>query len=95
MTCDYHAWMSCYVLLRDNPYMAKTDSNGRFEIRNLPVGEHVFRFWHERIGYVPLPDIPGATKSPKRNGRVTIGIRGRTTKLKDVSLPAKLFEDDE
>ena len=25
---------------------------GRFEINGLPPGEHEFRFWHERAGYL-------------------------------------------
>ena len=32
----------------DHPYMAITDSEGRFEIKALPIGKHKFRIWHER-----------------------------------------------
>ena len=30
-------------MLRDNPYMAKTNVQGEFQIPKLPVGEHTFR----------------------------------------------------
>ena len=36
----------------DHPYAAVTDKEGKFTIPNLPVGEHEFRVWHERSGYL-------------------------------------------
>ena len=52
VTCDYHGWMSAYWLVMDHPYAAATDEKGNFEIKNLPVGKHEFRIWHERPGYL-------------------------------------------
>jgi hypothetical protein len=40
------------LVIRDSPYMAVTDSEGRFKIANLPVGDWTFQVWHERSGYV-------------------------------------------
>ena len=48
--CDFHPWMRAYWLIIDHPYAALTDEDGKFQIDNLPVGEHSFRIWHERIG---------------------------------------------
>ncbi len=50
--CDYHPWMMAYWLVVDHPYAAATDAEGNFTIKNLPVGEHEFRVWHERAGYL-------------------------------------------
>ena len=50
--CDYHPWMMAYWLVVDHPYAAATNAKGEFEIKNLPVGEHEFRLWHERKGYL-------------------------------------------
>ena len=50
--CDYHPWMMAYWLVLDHPYAAATDAKGNFTIKNLPVGEHEFRVWHERAGYL-------------------------------------------
>lgn len=50
--CDYHPWMMAYWLVLDHPYAAATDAQGNFKIENLPVGEHEFRVWHERAGYL-------------------------------------------
>jgi plastocyanin len=52
VTCDFHPWMAAYWMVVDHPYAAVTDKDGKFTIPNLPVGEHEFRVWHERMGYV-------------------------------------------
>ena len=50
INCDIHGWMESYVLVKDHPYVAVTDADGKFKIENLPVGEYTFRVWHERQG---------------------------------------------
>lgn len=50
--CDYHPWMVAYWLVVDHPYAAATDAQGNFTIKNLPVGEHECKIWHERAGYL-------------------------------------------
>lgn len=50
--CDFHSWMKGHVLVLDHPYAAITDSNGKFTIKCLSAGEHEFRVWHERVGYI-------------------------------------------
>jgi|694.fasta_scaffold84945_2 hypothetical protein len=52
LTSDLYPWMSGYCLIVDHPYAAISDENGKFQIDNLPVGEHSFRIWHERAGYL-------------------------------------------
>ena len=52
VNCDIHSWMDAYWLVSDHPYVAVTDADGKFKIENLPVGEHEFRVWHERQGYL-------------------------------------------
>lgn len=66
--CDLHSWMQAYWLILDHPYAAITDTDGSFEIKDLPVGKHSFRVWHERVGYL------------ERSLSVTIGD-GETTEL--------------
>ena len=52
VVCDIHSFMDAYWLVTDHPYVAVTDADGKFKIENLPVGEHSFRVWHERQGYL-------------------------------------------
>lgn len=49
---DIKPWMLAYLLPRDHPFSAITDDDGRFEINGLPPGEHEFRVWHERVGWL-------------------------------------------
>ena len=56
--CSIHAWMKAWLIITDHPYVAITDVDGNFEIRNVPAGDWKFRFWHERPGY-----LHGVTKN--------------------------------
>lgn len=80
-------------MLRSNPYMAKTDQDGRFTIKNLPVGERVFRLWHERTGYLHDVRIGGLTTDSK--GRLTVNIRNANHELPETRLAPKLFARDD
>ncbi len=50
--CDFHPWMKAVWLVVDHPYAAATNEKGEFTIKNLPVGDHSFRIWHERAGWL-------------------------------------------
>jgi len=50
--CDIHGWMSARWLILDHPYAAISDKDGKFAIKNLPVGNYEFIVWHERVGYI-------------------------------------------
>ena len=52
IACDIHPYMIGYVMVADHPYVAVTDAEGNFEIKNLPEGDHKFRVWHEANGYI-------------------------------------------
>ena len=65
--------MRGFLVLRDSPYMAKTNSRGEFEINYLPEGEHTFRLWHERFGFIK--SISGDKAGTNNRGRMTIQIR--------------------
>ena len=46
--CDLHPWMRAYHFPIDHPYVALTDADGKFSIRDLPAGKHVFKVWQEK-----------------------------------------------
>jgi hypothetical protein len=48
--CTIHGWMTGYVRIFDHPYYAITDADGKFEIKNAPVGKYRIVYWHEN-GY--------------------------------------------
>ena len=84
--------MKGYVLLRDSPYMAKSDPNGRFSIKHLPAGEHTFQLWHERVGYLRKVKV-GSYMTDSR-GRLPLTVREGDNPLADARLCPTMFEDE-
>ncbi|MCA9064909.1 MAG: hypothetical protein KDA96_17675 [Planctomycetaceae bacterium] len=84
--CSIHAWMRSYLVITEHPYSAVSQKTGEFELKNLPAGEWKFRFWQERIGYLPstLLSHPAVTQD---EGFVTIKVTaGETVDLGDLQL---------
>ena len=80
-------WMKAYILHRAI-HMVVTKDDGSFEIKQLPVGEHEFQFWHEKTNF--LVAKPAWLKG------VQFGIKaGETTDLGDIKLDPKLFSESE
>ena len=76
IACDIHPYMIAFWMVTDHPYTAVTDSEGNFEIKNLPEGDHKFRVWHEAGGYID------------RSMKVEV-TAGETTDLGDIDVEAK------
>jgi len=80
VTCSIHPWMNAYILIRDNPYMAVSNKDGVFEIKNIPAGKQSFTFWHEAKGYVR--DFKVGDEETDRKGQVDLVIpAGKTLDL--------------
>jgi hypothetical protein len=50
--CTIHPWMAGYVRIFDHPYFAVTDEDGKFEIKNAPVGKFRMVVWQEKQGFL-------------------------------------------
>ncbi len=50
--CDYHKWMSSWIVVSESPYYAVTKADGSFEIEGLPPGTYSATFWQEKLGKV-------------------------------------------
>jgi plastocyanin len=48
--CNIHSWMHAYIGVLDHPYFAVSNSDGSFEIANLPPGDYEIEAWHEKLG---------------------------------------------
>ncbi|HEX9105427.1 MAG TPA: TonB-dependent receptor [Polyangia bacterium] len=48
--CDVHQWMTGYVWVQNNGWFAVSDKDGKFEIKDVPVGTWDVEAWHERFG---------------------------------------------
>jgi hypothetical protein len=50
--CTIHPWMAGYVRIFDHPYYAVTDADGKFEMKNAPVGKFRMVVWQEKQGFL-------------------------------------------
>lgn len=63
--------------------MALTSTTGEFIIKNLPVGKHSFRVWHETCGFVTKVRRDGHEQQWMK-GRLEIEIKPGWNDLGDV-----------
>ena len=93
IACPIHPWMRAWLLVQDHPYMAVSDTQGRFTIDNLPPGEWTFVAWHERAGY--LSHITrGDTSTAWEKGRFTVTIpEAGATDLGPVRVASQTFRE--
>jgi len=90
VSCSIHPWMRGWVLVRDTPYMAVTDKDGKFEIKNLPVGQWEFVCWHEKASF--LTDVVRSGQSAQwKRGRVQVRIQSGDNDLGVVSVKPTQF----
>jgi plastocyanin len=47
LLCNVHPEMSGYVVVVPTPYVAVTDKDGNFEIKNIPAGKYTLKTWSE------------------------------------------------
>ena len=73
VSCSIHPWMSGWLLIKDNPYMAVSDEDGKLVIKNLPVGTWTIQFWQEKAGYVS-DVVQAGTPTEWRRGRLEVTI---------------------
>ena len=45
--CNIHPEMSAVIVALQTPYFAQTNSDGNFEITNIPTGRYKLKVWHE------------------------------------------------
>lgn len=91
--CDIHPWMVAYMLIRDDPYFAVTDAEGKFSIEKIPAGKWSFQFWHSRCGYMKDLQQGGKAIAGKR-GEVEFEIKdGETLDLGKLMIEAKALAE--
>ena len=83
--CNIHPWMSGWLVVRDDPYMAVSDENGNLTIKNLPAGEYEFQFWQEKAGFLDGFEVQG--KKPSK-GRVKLTVNPGENDLGEIKVPA-------
>jgi hypothetical protein len=90
VSCSIHPWMKSWVISRPDPYAAASKSDGKFEIANIPVGDHTFQLWHEGLLYIKAAKINGKASSERR-GLHKISVKKGDNEVKIV-LDAKDYK---
>lgn len=49
---NVYPWMRAWQIVTDHPFVAVSDTKGKFEIKDIPPGTHEFVVWHEGRGYL-------------------------------------------
>jgi hypothetical protein len=80
--------MKGYIVVKDNPYMAVSDKDGNFEIKDLPAEELEFTVWQEKSGWL-------AAKSNWDQKKATFKLKikaGDDNDLGEIKVNPKLFQ---
>ena len=87
--CSIHPWMGGWVVVRSDPYAAASNSDGAFELKNVPAGKEVeFQLWQEKKGGLSGVKVTGSDGKP-----VTVDAKGRfKLKLEDAKPLSLAFE---
>lgn len=63
--CNIHKKMAAYIAVMENPYFTLTDSEGKFEIPNVPGGKLTIGVWHRFGGSMEKPLTVAAGNSER------------------------------
>jgi len=93
VSCSFHPWMQGRLIVRDTPYFAVSDKNGKLTIKHLPTGKLTFQIMHEKCGFVQEAKKDGKpVKWPK--GRMEdLVIKAGANDLGKFAVPVSVFKD--
>ncbi len=86
IVCNLHDHPHAHLVVQPHPYGAVTGADGRFEIRDLPVGEHTFRVWRPSTGYIRQAKLAGTAVEWKR-GLARFTVRPGQNDLGEIQVP--------
>lgn len=90
VNCNIHPWMKGYLVSLAHPYVAVSDNDGKFEIKNIPAGSNEFQFWHEAAGYLKNIKFNGGVADNRGRAKITVKA-GETLDLGDIKVPARVL----
>jgi hypothetical protein len=93
VACNIHPWMTGYLFVRDDPYLAISDKDGSFELKNVPAGEHEFQLWQEKVGFLAQVTIGEDPTDPAARGRIKVTVESEELDLGEIKVSPDQFKD--
>jgi hypothetical protein len=90
VSCSIHPWMNAILVIKDSPYMAVTDADGKFVIENLPEGKWSFQVWHAKSGYIDAATV-GGKKAKWAKGKFDQAIASGDNDLGEIKIAPAVF----
>src|SRR5512147_1260505 len=78
MQCGFHAYMESWALVKDHPYYAITDEQGRFSLTDIPPGTYRVVVWHPYLHEAASREI---TIQSKASTSLAVTITAPTGRL--------------
>lgn len=91
VSCSIHPWELGWLVIEDHPYVAVTDADGRFEIKNVPAGDRSFMFWQEKSGYLAEVVFQDRQETWRRGTR-QFSLKPGVNDLGEMIVKPSLFE---
>lgn len=79
VSCSIHPWMQARLVVQDHPYIAVTDADGKFELKNLPAGKLTLKVFHEKNGWLKSINVDGKDVKLKRGGKYAVNLATGST----------------
>jgi hypothetical protein len=73
--CNIHPWMRAWVGVVPHPYFAVTDSEGMFDLTQVPPGTYLLEAWHEVLGRIEQE----VTVDPKGTSELVLRFQGESS----------------
>ena len=50
LRCDVHPWMIAWMSIMTHPFFNVSNTQGEFQIKDIPPGTYEIEAWHEKLG---------------------------------------------
>jgi hypothetical protein len=91
ISCAIHPWESAVLVVTDHPYVGVSQADGSFVIKNQPVGQWTFHFWHERCQGIKQATITSKEQKLER-GKLVVEIKPGMNDLGDMKIEPTLLD---
>lgn len=90
--CNIHPWMKSYLIVTEHPFVGISNEKGELTIENVPVGEVVFKIWHEHSAKSIDEITIHGKKQKTRRGQLELDLKPGLNDLGTIKIAADKFD---